>query len=268
MTLASNNQTLAHLTVLIAHPQDAVFTAELEKHGARVIACPAVEITEPESHQPLDEAIENLYGYDWLIFRNANSVDYFLRRFRQLGREINDLDALRVCAIGEATARTLEESHIHVDLIPQQIKTEVIFAALATYAGGPESLGRLNFLIPRAAIARDHLSQMLEDSGARVDVVVAYRTVPPNDAVLVRIDALFAGGGIDCIAFISAPVVQELTQLFDTTDLSQLLAGVAVACIDDITAKAAANSGLETAIMPIESTLPALARAIAADRSR
>jgi uroporphyrinogen III methyltransferase/synthase len=258
-------------TILIA-PSDsegrALLLTELGAFGARVIVCPTVEIGPPESYQSLDEAIENLYGYDWLIFSNANGVDYFLRRFRQLGREIGDLDALRVYAIGEATARTLEDSHAHVDLVAEQFKTVEIFAALATYAGGPENLGRLNFLIPRAAIARDHLSQMLEDSGARVDVVVAYRTAGPLHTELTNLNALLAGGGIDCIAFTSVASVQNFAQLFDANDLSGLLKGVAVACIDDITAKAAADCGLETAIMPIESTLPALARAIAAHFSR
>lgn len=261
---------LAGRTILIAPSgsEGRALSTELGAFGARVIACPAVEITEPESYAAIDEAIENLYGYDWLIFSNANGVDYFLRRFRQLGREIDDLDALRVCAIGEATARTLEESHIHVDLIPEQIKSEAVFASLSTYAGGAENLGRLNFLIPRAAIVRDHLSQMLEDSGARVDVVVAYRTAGPLDTKLTNLNALLAGGGIDCVAFPGVASVQNFVDLFDTNDLSQLLAGVAVACIDDITARAAANSGLETAVIPTESTPAALARAIAAHLSR
>jgi uroporphyrinogen III methyltransferase / synthase len=268
--LSSQPLRLTGRTILIAPSasEGRALSTELGTFGTRAIVCPAVEITEPESYQPLDEAIENLYGYDWLIFSNPNGVDYFLRRFRQLGREIGDLDALSTCAIGEATARTLEDSKVHVDLIPDQFKTEEILAALVTYAGGPENVSRLNFLIPRATITRDHLSQMLEDAGARVDVIAAYRTAGPLDKELTNLNALLAGGGIDCIAFTSPPAVQSFVDLFDTNDLSQLLAGVAVACIDDVTARAAANCGLETEIMSIECTLPALARAIAAHLSR
>ena len=79
--------------------------------------------------------------------------------------------------IGEATARKLEESHIHVDVIPEQLTSQAIFAALENYTGGSTNLRGLNFLIPRAAIARDSLPDLLANAGARVDVVAAYRTV-------------------------------------------------------------------------------------------
>jgi uroporphyrinogen III methyltransferase / synthase len=255
---------IAHRTVLVAGPQGIELTTELERQGARVIVSPSLKISPPESYAALDEAIENLYGYDWLVFTNANSVEYFLSRFQQLGRETNDLDALRVCAIGEITSRRLEDSQVHVDLIPEQFKSEVIFAALARYAGGPEKLGRLNFLIPRATRARDRLAEMLEEAGARVDVVVAYRTGAPPNTKLTNINALLAGGGIDCVAFLSASAVEDFAQFFDTNDLSEFLKGVAVACFDDDTAQTALQFDLQAGIAPIESTIAGLAGAIAA----
>jgi uroporphyrinogen III methyltransferase / synthase len=51
--------------------------------------------------------------------------------------------------------------------------------------------------------------------------------------------------------------------MFDATDLSELLKGLAIACIGDITASTAAQYGLHTTIQPREYTTPALARAIA-----
>ncbi|HVG39673.1 MAG TPA: uroporphyrinogen-III synthase, partial [Pyrinomonadaceae bacterium] len=71
------------------------------------------------------------------------------------------------------------------------------------------------------------------------------------------------GGGIDCITFTSSSTVTNLAQLFDTTDLGALLAGVTVACIGDVTAQTAADHNLRCAIQPPEFTTPALARAIA-----
>jgi uroporphyrinogen III methyltransferase/synthase len=256
---------LTDRTIVItrARAQAAEFAAELEGYGARVLACPTIEIVEPESYQPLDEAIDDLYGYDWLVFTSTNGVDHFLSRLTERGRETHELDELRVCAIGEATAERLREASIHVDVIPAQFKAEGVFAALEQYLGGSERLRGQNFLIPRAAVARDYLPRALEAAGARADVVAAYRTIQPRSSERGRVEAMLAGGAIDCITFTSSSTVHNFAQMFDATDLSELLKGVIIACIGDITASTAAQYGLHTTIQPREYTTPALARAIA-----
>ena len=256
------------IVITRARAQADEFAAELERYGARVVICPTIEIVPPESYGPLDEAIENLYGYDWLIFTSVNGADFFLRRWEALGRDASELDELRVCAIGAATAERLRAASVHVDVVPQQFKAEGVFAALELYAGGREHLRRLNFLIPRAAVARDYLPRALEEAGARVDVVPAYRTVRPESTERARVEALLVGGAVDCITFTSSSTVKNFAQLFDTTDLSALLAGVTVACIGDITAQTAGDYGLAVAIQPDEFTIPALARAIARHYTR
>jgi uroporphyrinogen III methyltransferase/synthase len=246
-----------------ARAQSAEFASALEANGARVVACPTIEIVPPESYAPLDEAIENLFGYDWLIFTSVNGVEHFLRRMEALGKEVGDLDGLRVCAIGEATSERLVAAHAHVDVMPQKFQAEGVFAALESYLGGRELFENLNVLLPRAAVARDYLPRALEEAGARVDVVAAYRTVRPATTDRARVEALLVGGGVDCITFTSSSTVHNFAQLFDTHDLSSLLAGVRVACIGEITASTAAEYGLRTHIQPAEFTAPALARAIA-----
>ena len=69
-------QPLAGRTVVItrARAQAGEFAARLEAYGARIVACPTIEIVEPKSYAALDQALENLYGYDWLIFASANAV--------------------------------------------------------------------------------------------------------------------------------------------------------------------------------------------------
>lgn len=259
------SQPLAGRTVLItrALAQAAEFIAELELYGARVIACPTIEIVEPETYAPLDEAIVNLYGYDWIIFTSVNGVDHFLRRLEAMGREVSELDELSVCAIGDATAVRLRDAQVHVNVVPEQFKAEGVFDALQRYVGGEEGLHSLNILIPRAAVARDYLPRALEEAGARVDVIAAYRTIAPQSSDVARLSALLNGGGVDCITFTSSSTVANFAQLFDTTDLRQLLEGVRVACIGDITTSTAAEYGLRADIQPNEYTIPALARAIA-----
>ncbi|MBX5479378.1 MAG: uroporphyrinogen-III synthase [Pyrinomonas methylaliphatogenes] len=257
---------LAGRTIIVtrAEAQAREFASALESHGARVIHCPMIEIVPPESYDLLDEAIDNLYGYDWLIFTSVNGVEYFLRRFRELGHDTSELDELRVCAIGEATASSLREAGVRVDLIPNRFTAEGVFAAIETAVGGRDHLRGMVFLLPRAAVARDYLPRALEEAGARADVVPAYRTVRPQSTDRARIEALLIGGSVDCITFTSSSTVTNFAQLFDTTDLSKLLEGVAVACIGEITARTAAEYGLQTHIQPEEYTTAALVRAIVA----
>lgn len=261
---STTNQPLAGRTVVItrAEEQAKEFVTELERYGAEVVICPTIEIRELESYERLDEAIEHLYGYDWLIFTSVNGVEHFFKRLKLREREASHLDELKVCAIGEATAARLRDLHVHVDVLPEEFKAEGVFAALQRFVGGPEALQGLNVLIPRASVARDYLPKALEQAGARVDVVPAYRTSVPENLDRGRVAAMLSGSA-DCIAFTSSSTVRNLAQLFDTQDLSEALAGVVIACIGDITATTAADYGLQVKIQPQQFTIPALARAIA-----
>jgi len=256
---------LAGRTVVITRAQDQAdeFVSELNRYGANVVLCPTIEIRELESYERLDEAIEHLYGYDWLIFTSVNGVEYFFQRLKTGNRNVSDLDELKVCAIGDATADRLRDLHVHVDVIPEEFKAEGVFSALERFVGGSEAMEGLNVLIPRASVARDYLPKALEKAGARVDVVPAYRTELPAELDRGRVAALLSGGA-DCIAFTSSSTVKNLARLFDTEDLSGALAGVVIACIGDITAATAADYGLQVKIQPQQFTIPELAQAIAA----
>src|SRR5882672_2451823 len=189
-----SNQILPGRTVLVS-PNEAQgeLATQLTGHGARVLTWPILDVGEAEHPQALDEAIENLFGYDWMIFHTVNAIDFFLRRFQALGHEISDLDGLRVCGVGEATVHRLEESQVHIDVIADRLSTQAIFEAIETYVGGRDALRGLNVLVPTAGSSRGYLQEALEEFGARIDLVVAYRTSPARDTGLVRINALLAG---------------------------------------------------------------------------
>jgi len=259
------SKTLSGRTVMItrAREQAASFAAELESYGARVVACPTIEIVPPASYARLDEAIDDLFGYDWLVLTSPNAVEHFLARLEAGGKDVSELDGLRVCAIGEATAERLVSAHVHVDVVPAKARAEGVFDALETFLGGRGHFEGLNFLMPRAAVARDFLPRALEAAGARVDVVEAYRTVRPETTDRARVEALLVGGGVDCVTFTSSSTLHNFAQLFDTRDLGRLLSGVSVACIGTVTAETAAEYGLRADVVPAESNAHALALAIA-----
>jgi len=250
------------VVVTRAASQAGELTTLLESYGAKVFVCPTIEIREPDSYERLDEALDHLYGYDWVIFTSANGVNFFLQRLTHRGLKVEDLDEIKVCAIGQRTAEQLHEAHVHVDVVPSQSTGEGVFNALSEFAGGDERLQGLNFLLPRAAVGREYLPQALTQAGARVDVVTAYQTVLPENFDRGRLAAMLAGSG-DCIAFTSPSTVKNLARLFDTHDLGKVLPGVVIACIGPVSAAAAVEYGLRVDVQPAKFTSADLARAIA-----
>ena len=233
---------------------------ELERFGARALNCPTVEIVDLESHERLDEALEHLYGYDWLLFTSVHAADYFLRRLKSKGLASEIIDDLLVCAIGDATQKSLRDARVHVDVAPLTPRTSEVLAALEQFVVGASELSGLNFVSPRAAVGGDALTRALSDAGARVDVVPSYRVRLPDDAEPGRTAALLAGQA-DCILLTTPDAVSNLARLFDSHDLSEVLGEVLVVATDDESAKAGAQYGIQIGVLPAQAK--ATAQAIA-----
>src|SRR5512138_1665246 len=205
----------------------------LREHGFKVMTWPELAIQTPQSFVTLDEAIENLFGYDWLIFVNEDAARFFLDRLASKGHDPGELDSLRVTAVGEATASVLEQSQVHVDVIATKVAASVI-EQIANYVGGRESLQRLNFLIPQASIGREYLIHDLQEADARADVVIAYQTVSATDMTRLSVlQSLLLTGSVDAVAFINDADVADFARLFDTQDLGRLLSDVVTVSVFD-----------------------------------
>src|SRR5260221_4474198 len=137
MKSVPDSRALSDRTVLISPTEtEGELGKELAQHGARVLAWPTLDISALETSAALDEAIANLFGYDWLIFQRVPAVDFFLRRFRGLGYEISELDALRVCGVGAEAVSRLEQCQGHIDFIPGRLFSQLVVAADDNYLCG------------------------------------------------------------------------------------------------------------------------------------
>jgi uroporphyrinogen-III synthase len=214
--------------------------------GAHAIK-PKVQIGYPKTFDAIDEAIENLFGYDWILFRNVLAIEYFLKRLSENGHEISEMDSLRVCAIGAAAAEKLTASQVHADVVVSGHHTGDAVTDLASYVGGREPLAGINFLNPRAHNSVESLSDELRRLGARVDAVSAYRTLPAN--VGAQLNTLLSGGGVDCVIFHDQEGLEQFAELVDTNDLQPILNSSVIACPEPEVASAAASFGLKPQIV-------------------
>lgn len=263
-TISHSEKPLRGRTVFLAGSRTQLkdYVTELEKTGARVLICPDVETTDPESHERLDEALEHLYGYDWLLFTSEAGVLHFLGRLQGKGLEASALDDLRVCAIGEAAQRLLRDTRVHVDIAPPAPDTTAVFSELERFVGGLGELRGLNFLSPRSTTAGDSLTRALRDAGARIDTVPAYRVRSTAARDLGRTAAMLSGAA-DCVVLLNPAAVSNLAVLFDAHDLGEPLGEITVVAATDLAAKAADEHGLQPDCVAVNSDAVALAQSVA-----
>ncbi len=254
-----NKKCLVGKKILItrAREQSGDFATQLKKLGAEVIEFPTIEIVSPLHWKELDQAIDQLESYDWILFTSANGVNFFWQRLEGRGKAKRLPPSLRVCAIGPATAKQLKEKGVSVHYIPKEFIAESILKGFERM-----SLNGKRILLARAKKARDILPKGLRKMGAEVDVVEAYRTVRPKGGSK-KLKKILKDGKTDVITFTSSSTVNHFAELLKKEDLKKLLKGVAIACIGPVTARTAKEWGLKAQIQPRQYTIPGLTQAIA-----
>jgi uroporphyrinogen III methyltransferase/synthase len=196
-------------SVLVTRPRDGAcdMRQRLAELGAEVLVQPAIEISDPSDWSPVDEAIDQLDRYDWLVFSSANGVDYFLNRLQATGRDLRHLGRLKLAAIGQATAELLGTYRLRADLVPDEYRAEALAARLAEEARG----GRV--LLARASRGREVLAETLAAACAEVRQIVVYSstdvTTPDRDVA----EALRAGK-IAWTTVTSSAIARSLANLF------------------------------------------------------
>lgn len=243
---------LANRRILVTRTPDRAsgLAAQLEAEGATVISIPTIEIVPPESYASLDEALARLSEFDWLVFTSVHAVEVFRQRYR------SNIVHGKIAAIGPATAHAVERAGFTVSLCPPQAVAESLAHSLSNNATGK------NFLLIRAAEARDVLPVSLSNAGAQVTVVEAYRNRLPVDSIP-RLRDLFSSASSypDAITFTSASTARNLVTLLEAAGLV-LPAKIVLASIGPITSQALRDLGLEPTIEAQAATVSALTQAI------
>ncbi len=242
------------VVVTRSRDQASELVSLLERRGAKCIEYPVIEQVWPEDLSPLDEAIKNIGKYKWIIFTSVNAVKFFLRRARELGRDIRVLGSARIAVVGEATARFLRGLGIEPDLIPDKFQQEGLLKA---FKGLDEAAtGENRILYPRAERVRPGLESGLKELGYIVDGVITYRTQLPELTPEER-DAL-RGKRIDCIVFTSSSTVENFMKLCPEDVRKEIFSRAKIASIGPITTKTLEKYGVRCSIEPDRATISAI----------
>ncbi|MFQ5477047.1 MAG: uroporphyrinogen-III C-methyltransferase [Candidatus Binatia bacterium] len=243
------------IVVTRASHQAGELSRLLESQGAEVLEYPTIEIREPLDPEPIEQALDGLANYDWLVLTSVNGALRFFDALLGSGRDIRDLAGVKVAAIGPATAAAVEERGIRIAVQPTEYRAEALLDVIDDVRGK-------RILLARAAVARDLLPETLLARGAEVDVVPLYRTVVPDLDRKARERMLEDLGRADMVTFASSSAARN----FDTMNggkSAALLSGRRVAAIGPVTAATLRELGVEAAVIPKHYTIPELAKAIA-----
>ncbi len=243
------------IVITRAREQAGALRDALAELGAEVIELPAIEVRDPASWRPIDEALARLGQFQFLLVTSANGVRNFLARLKACGRDVRDLKGLTIGAIGPATAAEFARTGVRVDFIPREYRAEGLLEALA----GQDLHGK-SFLIPRAKVARDLVPRVLRDRGAHVEVVEAYETITP-EIPAAELERLLSPPP-DAITFTSSSTASSFAKLFPHRTVSEVLSGTAIASIGPVTSATVRKLGLEVAVEAAESTIPGLVKAL------
>ena len=274
-----------------ARHQAGALSGELRKLGATVLEIPFIEIRKPRSFKPLDSALQNLDGYDWLILTSVNGVEAMWQRMGKLRlteeifkraevREGHDPSAslrasfsravkgskkipalaaegrfLRIAAIGPATKKAIEQRGARVDVVPKEYIAESVVRSLRNRVKGKR------VLLVRARVARDVIPRELRKAGAHMDVVEAYETVVPQPSrTRLRRALQNPRRRPHVVTFTSSSTVRNFVALLGSGNAK--LEGIRLASIGPVTSSTLRELGLGVDIAAKEFTIPGLVEAI------
>ena len=250
---------LAGRKILItrARHQAQSLASALEEKGATVVAIPAIEIIPPDSYDRVGCGAVECQKISVAGCHQCERRGRIGRATGRLKLPITALDALKIAAIGPATARALGEMGLHVDEVPRQAMAESLVESLRDQVRGKK------VLLVRAKVARDVLPEELRNAGATVDVVDAYQTiVPVTSADDVRLLFAAASRMPDVVTFTSSSTVTNFFRLLHEANLPAWPTPVAAASIGPITSQTLRHHGIEPAVEATEYTIPGVVEAL------
>lgn len=233
-----------------------LFTAMLEKLGARVVRCPLIVVRDLDGTTELDAWIGRLSQgqFDSVIFYTGEGVARIVAAADRLGEKGAVLEALaktRKIARGPKPVAALRKLGLGVDIVAEQPTTDGLVALLPSLSLAGTRVGAQ--LYPEADGAR--LRTVLETAGAAFDPVLPYQYVSDEaDERVALVIQEMAAGKVDLIAFTSGPQVRRLTEVAQrlglTAELSRAFQTTRIAAVGPLTADAVSQAGGQTTIQP------------------
>jgi uroporphyrinogen-III synthase len=236
---------------------------------------------------PLEEALERVQAFDWIVFASRHAVAAVTERMAMAPAGV------RIAAVGQATARVLRQRGWPVDLLPSEANAAALVAAFAAEdavradkgseshafrspiesaagdfrqsdkgseshafrspiesAAGDfrQSIKGARILYPASSRALPTIAAGLSQLGAEVVQVEAYRTESASSLDVEDCRSWITREGVGAVTFASPSAVEELERALGKDDFGRLLSTATAVAIGPTTARALAERGRAPAL--------------------
>ncbi len=248
--------------ILVTRAQDKASSLKqkLASLGAWAVEMPVISIKPTNNYSSLDNAIQNIGTFDWLVFTSAYGADFFFDRLVNYHKkDARNLAQTKIASVGVETSRSLRKFGVLTDLEPKRFETAAIAEEFKKRFG---NLSGQKILLARTDIAPPGLERDLKKLGADVHCVKTYRTLTPKKMPS-EIKKELLVGTFDYITFTSSSTVSNFVKLLGRGSL-QKLSKTKCASIGPITSKTLRTYSLKPACQAKNFTTDGLVHAIIA----
>jgi uroporphyrinogen III methyltransferase / synthase len=252
--------------VLVLRPRDqaAGVMKRIRERGAEAIHWPTIEIVSPANPEPLRELARSLGDYDLVVLTSENSVEKLFQAITAENLDARAFGRAKIAAVGSATMATLGRHGLRADIVPEEFHGESLAEVILAHPFITQKLTSatpVRVAFPRARVAREVLPEKLRAAGCDVSLVIAYETKkagPDKHAELVK---LFEDKRVDVVLLSASSTADVLADALGPR-LPELLEGVLVASIGEVTTKTAQQRGIDVRVTAKTSTMDGLVDAV------
>ena len=216
--------------------QSSSLVEKISDLGGNPIEIPTIKIDKIENNIELENEINNIKDYTYLVLTSKNGVDIFFDKLDEMGLDSRALANLKVCAIGSATAKEIKNRGIKADIVPEKFVAEYLFEELKPMLKSTDKV-----IMPRAKNTRDYLVDKIGEI-CEVKEIHTYETVVDStrkDEVLELLDQ----DNADYITFASSSTVKNFVEIIGEENIDKLN-NIKVISIGPITTQTIKELGL------------------------
>ena len=180
--------------------------------GANIYDFPAISIGDPDDLNSLDDALNQINDFHWIIFSSSNGIKFVDKRLRFFNSSLKECSKkAKIAVVGEKTAKTLDDFGIKADFIPPE------FIAESLIDNFPISGYGLRVFLPRVQTGgRDLIADQFRKAGSRVFEAAAYETRCPGSIPKETIEVI-SKREVDAFIFSSGKTVSNSALLLEKT---------------------------------------------------
>ncbi len=249
-----------NIMVTRCRKQSSSLVESIMDMGGNPIEIPTIKIEKVKDNKELEQEIQNIKQYTYIIFSSKNAVDIFFEKLNEMGYDSRMLCNAKVCAIGTETRNSIKNYGINVDIIPKKFIAEELYEELKNVINEDDKI-----LIPRAKNARDLIVNKLGQK-CFVKEIITYESVidySKKDEVLQYIQ----DKKTNYITFASSSTVKNFVALIGQENIDKLK-DIKIISIGDITTQTVQDFGLRVYKQSEIATVKSMIDTIVADVSK